>query len=172
MREIPVTDKQEISRKKFLTWLSIGSGAFAALVVSIPFFGALLDPLLRKEKTVWRKVGKVQDFPLGSTKLVVFVNAQPKPYSGSSDRSAAWLRHEAENIFIAFSVNCTHLGCPVRWEEKAELFMCPCHGGVYNKNGSVAAGPPPKELQQYGVRINGEDVEIATGALPLTGLKA
>ncbi|MGN6568983.1 MAG: ubiquinol-cytochrome c reductase iron-sulfur subunit, partial [Flavipsychrobacter sp.] len=94
----------------------------------------------------------------------------PQPYSGVTDRTAAWLRREAEDKFLAFSVNCTHLGCPVRWEEKAEMFMCPCHGGVYYADGTVAAGPPPRQLQQYAVRINGNDVEIKTSPVPLTGL--
>jgi menaquinol-cytochrome c reductase iron-sulfur subunit len=25
---------------------------------------------------------------------------------------------------VAFSINCTHLGCPVRWLPDANLFMC------------------------------------------------
>ena len=50
-------------------------------------------------------------------------------------------RRESEGQFIAFSANCTHLGCPVRWMRMQDLFLCPCHGGVYYKDGSVAARP-------------------------------
>jgi len=71
---------------------------------------------------------------------------------------------------MAFAVNCTHLGCPVRWKEEASLFMCPCHGGVYYKDGTVAAGPPPKALTQYQVRVNGGAVEIKTSPVPLTDM--
>lgn len=172
MREIPVLDGKLISRRKFLTRLSLLSGAFAATLVGVPFVGALLDPLLNKPEEAWRPVGNVNDFAIGSTNLVVFTNADPKPYGGVTDKTAAWLRRETETDFKAFSVNCTHLGCPVRWEEKAGLFMCPCHGGVYNKDGTVAAGPPPKELQQYMVRVNGNNVEIKTAPVPLTNMTA
>lgn len=164
--------KEQIDRRKFLTRLCIWSGALAAGVVSIPFFGALLDPLLHKKTPQWRKVGSVHQFAVGSTSLVVFTNADPKPYGGVTEKTAAWLRRETEDRFIAFSVNCTHLGCPVRWEESASLFMCPCHGGVYHKDGSVAAGPPPRPLQQYAARINGQDVEVKTAPVPLTPMTA
>ena len=172
MREIPVLDGKLISRKKFLTRLSLLSGAFAAALVGVPVIGALLDPILNQPEDSWRSVGSVNDFPVGSTNLVVFTNADPKPYGGVTDKTAAWLRRDTETAFKAFSVNCTHLGCPVRWEERAGLFMCPCHGGVYNKDGTVAAGPPPKELQQYMVRVNGNKVEIKTAPVPLTNITA
>lgn len=170
MNNDQMTDEAKIDRRKFLTRLSVWSGAFAAALVSVPLFGSLLDPLITKKHRVWRKVGTVDQFAVGSTNLVVFINADPQPYSGVTDRTAAWLRRDTEDKFLAFSVNCTHLGCPVRWEEKAEMFMCPCHGGVYYADGTVAAGPPPRQLQQYAVRINGNDVEIKTSPVPLTGL--
>jgi menaquinol-cytochrome c reductase iron-sulfur subunit len=64
-------------------------------------------------------------------------------------------------------VNCTHLGCPVQWFENAKLFLCPCHGGVYQADGSVAAGPPPKPLPQYPIRVQGGQVEIQTAPIPI-----
>ena len=42
-----------------------------------------------------------------------------------------------------------HLGCPVRYVEAAERFICPCHGGVYNFRGAGRrrpAGPPARPL--------------------------
>ncbi|MGZ3849499.1 MAG: QcrA and Rieske domain-containing protein [Flavisolibacter sp.] len=157
-------------RRSFLIKLSLWLGALPVALVSVPFFSALLGPLLQRPDQKWRKVGMLSEFPPGSTKLVQFINADPLPWSGVTAKSAAWLRRENENEFIAFSANCTHLGCPVRWEEKAKLFMCPCHGGVYYSDGSVAAGPPPKSLVRYMVRINNNDVEIKTAPLPITNI--
>ena len=75
---------------------------------------------------------------------------------------------------MAFRINCTHLGCPVRWLPDARLFMCPCHGGVYYANGERASGPPPRGLYEYRWRvathvIKGQEVkvlEIHGGHLP------
>jgi menaquinol-cytochrome c reductase iron-sulfur subunit len=83
-------------------------------------------------------------------------------------RTAAWLRRDDETGFTAFAVNCTHLGCPVRWIQGAELFLCPCHGGVFTRNGTVAAGPPPRPLTRYPVRIRNGQVEIQTTPTPIT----
>ncbi len=160
------------NRRSFLIRLSLFASAIPAVIISVPVFSALLGPLLQRTEQKWRKVGSLSEFPVGSTKLVKFINADPLPWAGVTAKSAAWLRRENEKEFSAFSANCTHLGCPVRWEDKAQMFMCPCHGGVYYKDGSVAAGPPPKSLVRYYVRINKNDVEIRTAPVPITNITA
>ena len=50
----------------------------------------------------------------------------------------------------------------------AERFMCPCHGGVYYKDGTVAAGPPPKPLVRYDVRIENGEVQVQVLPIPIT----
>lgn len=165
-------NKSDEKRRSFLVKLSLGFGGFAALLAGIPSLSALLAPLFSKNQESWRKVGSLENFPIGSTKLVTFENADPKPWAGMTAHSAAWLRRENPTRIIAYSANCTHLGCPVRWEQDAELFMCPCHGGVYYKDGTVAAGPPPKSLNQYRVRITNGNVEVLASPIPLTKLTA
>ena len=128
--------------------------------------------MLEKKNQAWRTVGSLKDFKVYTTTLVKFTNADPKPYAGVTAQSAAWLRRDSQTKFTAFTANCTHLGCPVRWEQNAELFMCPCHGGVYYKDGTVAAGPPPKSLTQYEVRVYKDVVQIETAPLPLTNITA
>ena len=87
-------------------------------------------------------------------------------WAGVTAMTAAWLRRLDSGGFVAFAVNCAHLGCPVRWLAKANLFMCPCHGGVYYADGSVAAGPPPRGLFKYPVRVRDGQVEILASAVP------
>jgi menaquinol-cytochrome c reductase iron-sulfur subunit len=104
---------------------------------------------------------------VGSTVKVDFPDPSPLPWSGVTARTAAWLRRKSDTDFVAFSINCTHLGCPVRWLPDADLFMCPCHGGVFYNNGGVASGPPPKPLVRYPVRVQNGMVEILTSPLPI-----
>jgi len=54
----------------------------------------------------------------------------------------------------------------VRWFPQSQLFMCPCHGGVYYADGSVAAGPPPRGLFKYQSKIVGGDLQIFAGQIP------
>jgi menaquinol-cytochrome c reductase iron-sulfur subunit len=130
--------------------------------------GFLLSPLVREPPQVWRTIGPVDNFKVNQTVLVTFEDTSPLPWAGVTAESAAWLRRDSEDSFTAFSVNCTHLGCPVRWLADADLFMCPCHGGVYYADGMVAAGPPPKPLPTYPVRTRNGQVEILTSPIPIT----
>ena len=112
-------------------------------------------------------LGKVDAFEVGKTVNVTFVDPSPLPWAGVTAHTAAWLRRVNADTFIAFSINCTHLGCPVRWLAEANLFMCPCHGGVYYEDGTVAAGPPPLPLRRYPVRVKNGEVEIQTAPIPI-----
>ncbi len=159
-----------MNRRSFFIKVLIGLSAFAGLLISIPIFGALLEPLLRRRVIAWRNVGPVDDFNVGETTLVKFEDASILPWHGATSRTASWLRRVSEDHFEAFSVNCTHLGCPVRWVSDAELFLCPCHGGVYGKDGAVKAGPPPLSLPKYPVRVRNGRVQIQTSPIPITNL--
>jgi menaquinol-cytochrome c reductase iron-sulfur subunit len=163
-------DEESLTRKAFLTRLSLSIAGLSAAVMAVPVVSALVAPLLESNPPLCRTVGRVDDFPVGSTRLVTFDNADAEAYAGMLARSAAWLRRKDQQTFIAFAVNCTHLGCPVRWEETAQLFMCPCHGGVYYHDGTVAAGPPPKRLTEYSVRIHNQYVQLQTAPLPITSV--
>ena len=167
-----VKEPESEERRKFLVKLSLGLSFLAAAVAGIPVLAAIFAPLIGKTPKLWRKVGLTDDFKVGITQLVKFQNADPEKWAGETAYTAAWLRRDTVNRFIAFSANCTHLGCPVRWEADADLFMCPCHGGVYYKDGTVAAGPPPKPLVQYEVRVINKAIEIQTAPVPITNLTA
>ena len=174
MSKKPTTDcpcsaqQADPGRRRFLGRLSIGLGAGIGALMAIPGVGFILGPLFRKNPRIWRKVGKVSDFKIGETINVSLLDSSPLPWAGVTAKTAAWLRRVSEDEFIAFAINCSHLGCPVRWMNEAGLFMCPCHGGVYYKDGSVAAGPPPGPLARYPVRIRNNTVEVIAEPLPVT----
>ena len=154
-------------RRRFLVMLNLGLSSLAAALLGVPVVGFLLAPLLKQPPAVWRAVGHVDSFASGHTVEVTFLNPSPQPWAGYAAKTAAWLRRDG-GAFTAYSIDCTHLGCPVDWLPDAGLFMCPCHGGVFYKDGVVAAGPPPRPLQQYPVRVRAGQVEIRTSPLPIT----
>jgi cytochrome b6-f complex iron-sulfur subunit len=63
--------------------------------------------------------------------------------------------------YVALTAVCTHLGCIVKWDDTAEEFLCPCHGGRFSTDGKVLSGPPPKPLASYTVKI--EDADLVVG---------
>lgn len=164
----PDADPRTIHRRRFLSRLSIGLGLASGASILWAVAGFVIAPIFRAAPRVWRSVGRIDDFPVGSTTIVKLEDASTLPWAGYAGRTAAWLRRESRDKFVCFSVNCTHLGCPVRWEQGAELFMCPCHGGVYYKDGTVGAGPPPAPLPRYEVRLRNGNVEVLASPIPIT----
>jgi menaquinol-cytochrome c reductase iron-sulfur subunit len=158
-----------VTRRRFLGGVSVALGAGIGALLGVPVVAFILAPLFKSKPDVWRPVGAVSQFPVGETRKATFEDPSPLPWSGASGLDAVWLRHTSETEFQAFSINCTHLGCPVRWIDTAELFMCPCHGGVFYRDGTVAAGPPKQPLVQHETRIVGSEVEVRTRPLKITG---
>ena len=74
--------------------------------------------------------------------------------------SPAILIHEEEEVYEAFSLICTHLGCTVVWNPEKKEFHCPCHDGIFDVNGKVLSGPPPSPLEQWKVKMDGEKVLV------------
>ena len=168
-------DPNLIARRQLLGKMSIGLGACGGVALGVPLVGFIVGPLLHPmgKKTPsadakeWRSVGKLDVFKIGTTVAVTFVDASPLPWAGITGSTAAWLRRVTEDEFVAFSINCAHLGCPVRWLPEAHLFMCPCHGGVYYEDGSVAAGPPPHALSRYPVQVRDGEVLVWPAPIPI-----
>ncbi|HMN95405.1 MAG TPA: Rieske 2Fe-2S domain-containing protein [Phycisphaerales bacterium] len=158
----------EIRRREMLARLALALAGITTAMVAAPVVGFVVAPMFKPVPRLWRPVGRVEEFKLGETVLVHFEDPSPVPWAGVTARTGAWLRRTGDASFECFAINCRHLGCPVRWVPEAELFMCPCHGGVYYKDGTVAAGPPPEPLHRYRVRVSDGTVEIETAPLPLT----
>ncbi len=158
----------DLERRRFLARVCYAAGGLIAAVIGLPAVGMYIAPMFERLPDTWRAVGTVDQFVVGSTTLVQFASLSPVPWSGQTGQTGAWLRRDSETEWTAFAINCTHLGCPVRWEAGAELFLCPCHGGAYYADGTVAAGPPPKALNRYMVRVNNGQVEIQASPLPIT----
>jgi menaquinol-cytochrome c reductase iron-sulfur subunit len=154
-------------RRRVIGLAGLALGGVAAVVVGIPIVGFLIWPVRRKVHDIWHPVGRVDEFEVGATVLVTYFDPAELPWAGFASESAAYLRRESDTDFVAFSIYCTHTGCPVRWLEGAQLFFCPCHGGAFTREGAVSAGPPPRSLERHDVRVRDGQVEIRTARIPL-----
>jgi menaquinol-cytochrome c reductase iron-sulfur subunit len=159
---------EEISRRRFFEKLSLALGGLCAAILGVPLVGFIIAPLFRDAPDEWLPIGKASAFQIGKTVNVTIEDPSSLPWAGVTSKSAAWLRRVSEEQFIAFSVHCTHMGCPVRWEAGAELFMCPCHGGVFYSDGTVASGPPPKPLVRHEVQVKNGEVFLKAAPIPIT----
>jgi quinol---cytochrome c reductase iron-sulfur subunit, bacillus type len=71
-----------------------------------------------------------------------------------------WIRKKADGTLMIFEPHCTHLGCAYAWNQSNRDFECPCHGGKFDENGNRIAGPPPRPLDRYQVKIVNGEIQI------------
>jgi Rieske Fe-S protein len=160
-------EQERVSRRTFMMNVGIALNAAVALVIATPVVAYLLGPVLRrKEYLDWISIGQVSDFPVGETKLISFQNPFSDPWDGATAKIPAYVRRSTPSEFTVFAINCAHLGCPVRWFSESQLFMCPCHGGVYYADGSRASGPPERGLFTYELKVQEGKLLIRAGQMP------
>ncbi|HRJ70582.1 MAG TPA: Rieske 2Fe-2S domain-containing protein [Terrimicrobiaceae bacterium] len=154
------------TRRDFLLGLGIGLNVIAGAMISIPIIGYVMSSFVQKLPLKWISLGPVDKFPEGTTRLAVYENPYQRPWDGKTAEIPCWVRRIKAEEFQVFAINCTHLGCPVRWFEESKLFMCPCHGGAYYEDGSHASGPPPRGLYTYDFKVENNELFVSAGLLP------
>ena len=150
------------------------NGAVGALL-AIPIVRYLFSPVSRERKPgyeSWVSLGSVDEFPSGQTRLATYRNPMANASDGETADLPCWVRNIDGTRFQVFAINCAHLGCPVRWFPQSELFMCPCHGGVYYADGARASGPPERGLFEYAFKIRDGKLLIQAGEMPTPGISA
>jgi len=98
----------------------------------------------KAQELILRKV----DVPVGAAKNIVFNN------------TPAIIFNNKDKGYVALSKVCTHLGCIVEYNSEKNSLICPCHAGIFDLQGNVRSGPPPKSLTRIPVRVEGENIVI------------
>ena len=160
-----------LSRRGLFMKLGILFNGLVATLIAVPIVEFLLSSITRRSNSYlsWVALGSVSQFPEGETRLATFRNPNVMPTDGKTVDTACWVRRVEGNQFQVFAINCAHLGCPVRWFPQSALFMCPCHGGAYYRDGSRASGPPERGLFEYPSKVENGLVTIQAGELPTPG---
>jgi Rieske Fe-S protein len=167
-----MTDNTSLSRRGLFVKIGILCNGVVAVVLAVPIVRYLMASITRGRGNGYLSrvsLGPVGQFPEGETRLATFRNPYVTPTDGKTADTACWVRRVEGEKFQVFAVNCMHLGCPVRWFPQSGLFLCPCHGGVYYRDGSRAAGPPERGLVEYPVKVENGMVTIEAGELPTPG---
>lgn len=170
-----MSKESTLTRRALFMKVGILFNSLVAVALAVPVVRFLLSsvtPGRASEYLSWVPIGRVNEFPVGETRLATFRNPYVMPTDGKTVDTACWVRRVEGEKFQVFAVNCMHLGCPVRWFPQSGLFMCPCHGGAYYRDGSRASGPPERGLVEYPNRVENELLTIQAGELPTPGASA
>ncbi len=170
-RNIPgAFEGETVTRRRLMVLWANGVGGVAAAAFTLPALGFALAPIFKREPVTWQAVGTPGDFTDADyvTKVITIT-----PGIGEAGNTIAYVRarnpsidtepEDEFNHWVALSDRCMHLGCPVRYVQAAQRFICPCHGGVYDFRGMVAGGPPVRPLDRFFTRLNTDTNLIEIG---------
>jgi len=151
-----------MERRVILKWAVRGIGATTAAAVGGPAIAALVSPVVRERRAAaWRAIGPIERFEAGKMHDAVVEVPDATP----AERGV-YIWAESTERFIVFSRACTDLACPVQWDSGSEWFFCPCHGGIFNREGEPVAGPPAYPLYRYATRIRDGKLEVDVFSVP------
>jgi quinol---cytochrome c reductase iron-sulfur subunit, bacillus type len=170
-----MSNETSLTRRGLFMKIGILFNGLVATALAVPIGRFVLSSITRGRANgylSWVSLGSVSQFPEGETRLATFRNPYVMPSDGQTADTACWVRRVDTDRFQVFAVNCAHLGCPVRWFPQSGLFMCPCHGGAYYRDGSRASGPPERGLFEYPYEVRKGQLTIHTGELPTPGQSA
>ncbi len=156
-----------MERRTMMKWMVRAIGLATAAMVGIPTLVASFSPawMNRPKKNVWRSIGILEEFPVGEMRKVVVSLPEEKWGNALREKAVYAWRPSAEEM-VVYSRNCTDLGCPLTFDPGSQCFFCPCHGGIFDKNGERIAGPPSRPMYRFAVRVDNNEIKIDLDSVP------
>ena len=159
-----MTEEDQLSRRSFLSIATWAIGGFMGMVLAVPALAYIIGPSLQRTKSEnWVRLGSTSKVEIGTPTLFKTVVENQTGWIVSEVEISAYVITENGRDFSALSNICTHLGCRVRWIPESEQFFCPCHNGVFDSQGLVISGPPPRPLDRYETRVENDQLFILVG---------
>jgi len=158
---------ETVTRRRFMTGTAMTLGGVATAAFALPGLGFVLGPQFEDgTPDKWQDMGLEDEFN-SQTYVPKVMNIVAD--AGEAGKSTVYIRRfdpKRDNKrnddlpYVAISTRCAHLGCPVRYIQASQRFVCPCHGGVYNFEGKVEGGPPVRPLDRFYTRVSNGRVEV------------
>lgn len=167
-RNVPgAFEGETVTRRTFMTGGALAYGGIATAMFGLPALGFALGPMFeRSAPETWQDVGGADDF---NPETYVPVVMSLVPSIGEAGKTTVYIRkfdpgrdakRNSDLPYVAISTRCAHLGCPVRYIQASQRFVCPCHGGVYDFEGKVDGGPPVRPLDRFYTRVRNGRVQV------------
>jgi menaquinol-cytochrome c reductase iron-sulfur subunit len=153
---------ETVTRRRLMEGGAQLYGGIAVAAIALPGLGFALGPLFEKSFPArWEDVGIEDDF---NEEAYVARTYNIVPQVGDPGKSTVYVRRfdpqrdtvvkgQKPQPYVAISTRCTHVGCPVRYIQASQKFVCPCHGGVYGFEGQVEGGPPVRPLDRFYTKV-------------------
>ena len=152
-----------MGRRKFMGVVITAVGGLISAALGLPAVAYIVGPALQRATENWIQLGAIAKVEPGvPTLFKAKIERQTGWIVEQQEISAYVLTDDGQN-FVAISNICTHLGCRARWIADQQIFFCPCHNGVFDKNGEVVSGPPPRALDRYETKVEDAVLYVRSG---------
>jgi menaquinol-cytochrome c reductase iron-sulfur subunit len=152
-----------ITRRRLLGYLSgLFSGVIAA-ALGIPLARFYVGNAFKPRKPRWFKLAPAAEVRVGQPSLFTVSYVDQDGWRETTTREELYAVTQNGQDYVVLSNVCTHLGCPIRWDDAKRGFLCPCHGGVFSIDGGVVQGPAPEPLTRVTHKIEGGVIYVQVG---------
>ncbi len=150
-----------VLRRRILGWL-VG-------VINLAVVGGIIAPVLafisspanqRRRQDEWVPILDERDLQRGETRPVTYEMTVQDGYTIAQRKYSVYVYRRMDGSVVAFDTSCPHLGCRVEFKPRKQRYVCPCHGGVFDAEGNLVSGPPPRGLTRLPVQIEGGKIWI------------
>jgi menaquinol-cytochrome c reductase iron-sulfur subunit len=138
----------------------LGSAIGAALAVPAGVYLLWSGP--SKNRGNFVEAANLTQLQVGKPQEVTFERTRVDGWRTLREKVIAWVVRTDENHAVAYSPQCTHLGCAYHWEEPRKQFVCPCHESLFSIDGKVMGGPASRPLDRYLVRVENSKLLIGS----------
>lgn len=150
----------DAGRRRFLARIITSIHAAIAATLGVILGGTVLSPIFGRQEQNWLPAGTLTALPEHDPLPVTLHVAREDGYNQIIERRSIFLVRTGESQVLAIDSTCTHLGCRVSWDSDEQLIKCPCHGGIYDREGTVKSGPPPRPLARLATRVDGDQILV------------
>jgi menaquinol-cytochrome c reductase iron-sulfur subunit len=142
-----------MGRRDFMKAVIAAVSGVIGAAIGLPAIAYVVGPALQKEADEWIRLGSVNKVEVNIPTLFKTVIEKQTGWINAEEEFSVYVLTANSRDFVAMSNICTHLGCKVRWIPDQDGFFCPCHNGVFAKDGSVVSGPPPRPLDRFESKV-------------------
>lgn len=152
----------DMVRRSFFERATQILGALIAGGLGIPALVYLLRPARTVPPGGFVDAADLTQFKPKIPEEVSFQRIRKDGWKLITEKSTAWVVKLSESEVVAYSPQCTHLGCAYHFEESKGEFVCPCHTTNFAIDGTVISGPAPRALDRFPVKVQGSRLLIGT----------
>lgn len=155
------SNNNQLGRRDFIKGTAAAISGLIGALIGIPSIVYLLSPSLKtEENTDSIDLGPLENYPLGIPTRFDFTLTKVNGWERTATNYGLYVVRKSVSEVRVFSDICTHLGCRVSWHPNQEHYISPCHDGHFDIMGKNISGPPPRPLDEFVTKIEGDELFV------------